>query len=445
MKKSNYNVRIPVGNIVVYYNSLTDEFIAVSPRVDSAFRDHNWENTFETEHPSHFANFKKHGFIIESTRDELSEIRLENKQEAFNSRNQYMMVYPTQDCNLKCWYCYESHVPNTFMSQEVQDRIVKYIEKRIETNSIDSLKLAFFGGEPMLHFSEIAYPLSKRLKEIVTNAGKSFQTFFVTNGTLIGDKEIEMLKEINPYFQITLDGNRTKHNSVRIRKHSNEPTYDTIIKAVKDIVKKIYNPECYNQPIATIRINYDNNTLSYLKELFADLEDIDKSAIFVHLERVWQTKNAVDDTQRQKLKDTFGYLTSQGIYVNHGCFGRKRVSCPAEVINYFIVNYDGGLYKCNGRTLKPEQKEGILSADGDLIWNKQKHAARLGLATFENPHCLSCKMLPRCMGPCSQKLIEHKGFNKDICTIRSLDIPLNEFLLTEFEQRMKICGYDRFK
>ncbi len=72
-------------------------------------------------------------------------------------------------------------------------------------------------------------------------------------------------------------------------------------------------------------------------------------------------------------------------------------------------------------------------------------AARLGLATFENPHCLGCKMLPRCMGPCSQKLAEHNGFCDKICTLKTMDIPLNEYLLMEFEKRMTICGYERFK
>lgn len=341
MKKSNYNIRIPAQNIVVYYNSYTDQFLALSPKLDNIFNDAKWHKIFENEHPTHFFKLKDLGFIIDSDRDELSEIRLQNKLEAFNSREHFMMVYPTQDCNLKCWYCYESHVPNSFMSKEVQDRIVRHIEKSVKQNAFDSLKVAYFGGEPMLGFEDIAYPLSKRLKKIVTDSGKSFQTFFVTNATLIGYKEIDMLKELNPYFQITLDGNRKKHNVVRIRKFNTEPTYEDILKAIKGIVAKIFQTGNYKQPIITVRINYDNNTLVHLPELIADLGDIDRSAIMIHLERVWQTKDTVDDEQRTILRNTIHTLISQGFYVSHGCFGNKRVSCPAESVNYFIVNYDG--------------------------------------------------------------------------------------------------------
>lgn len=445
VKKSGYNIRIPVENIVVYYNSFTDQFLALSRQADALFNDADWEKKFEDVFPSHFSKLKDFGFIIDSNRDELSEIRFQNKQEAFNSREHFMMVYPTQDCNLKCWYCYESHVSDSFMSREIQDRIVRQIEKRVKLNVFDSLKVAFFGGEPMLGFEDIAYPLAKRLKKIVTDAGKSFQTFFVTNATLIGHKEIGMLKELNPYFQITLDGNREKHNVVRIRKNNPKPTYEDILKAIKGIVDEIYHPGNYKQPIVTVRINYDNNTLVHLSELIADLGDIDRSAIMIHLERVWQTKDSVNDEQRAILRETIHTLISQGFYVSHGCFGNKRVSCPAESLNYFIVNYDGSLYRCNGRTLIPELREGVLSEDGDIIWDKTKQSSRLGLATFENPHCLKCKMLPRCMGPCSQKLKEHNGFNEKICTLATMDIPLNESLLMEFEKRMTICGYDRFK
>lgn len=444
-KKSTYNIRVPFRNLVIYYNSFTDQYIALSCKADTFFNNSDWETKFADVYPTQFAKLIELGFIIDANRDELSEIRFQNKQEAFSSREHFLMIYPTQDCNLKCWYCYESHVPNSFMSKEVQDRIVRNIKKRIEDNSFDSLKIAFFGGEPMLGFEDIAYPLAKRIKKVVTEAGKSFHTFFVTNATLIGKKEVDMLRELNPYFQITLDGNKAKHNAVRKRKDGIQPTYSDIIQAIKCIVDNIYNINDYKQPLITVRINYDNNTLVHLPELFADLDSIDRSAVMIHLERVWQTKDSVTDEQRRILRNTIHKLISDGFYVSHGCFGEKRVSCPAESANYFIVNYDGNLYRCNGRTLTPEQREGEMTENGDIVWDKTKQSLRLGLATFENPQCIKCNMLPRCMGPCSQKIAEHKGFCKEICTLETMDIPLNEYLIMEFENRIKSCNYERIK
>ena len=137
-KKSTYNIRVPFRNLVIYYNSFSDQYIALSCKADTFFNNSDWETKFADVYPTQFAKLIELGFIIDANRDELSEIRFQNKQEAFSSREHFLMIYPTQDCNLKCWYCYESHVPNSFMSKEVQDRIVRNIEKRIEDNSFDS-------------------------------------------------------------------------------------------------------------------------------------------------------------------------------------------------------------------------------------------------------------------------------------------------------------------
>ena len=59
----------------------------------------------------------------------------------------------------------------------------------------------------------------------------------------------------------------------------------------------------------------------------------------------------------------------------------------------------------------------------------------MGLATFENPRCLNCIMLPQCLGPCSQKLMEDGEINDEICSLASLDIPLEEYLTIDFEMK----------
>lgn len=436
MKRSRYNIRIPDRNMIIYYNSLSNEYIAMSHRADQAFESLKWEVELKTDFPKHYAFLVRKGFIIENNRDELAEIRLRNKRHAFASRDLLMMVYPTQDCNLKCWYCYETHVKNTLMTEEVQQRILKMIEKRIQANAFDSLRLVFFGGEPLIGFNRVAYPLSCKIKELVTNNGKSFQTFFVTNATLLTIDVIQRMKDIHPFFQITLDGCREKHNTVRVRKESNKGTYDEIIIAIKRIITEIYTPENYSEPIVTIRINYDNNTLRHVSEIIADLSDVDRQAVYIHFERVWQTKKRVNDVQRKLLKETILQFVYAGFHVGHGCFGEKDVSCPAETDSYLIVNYDGNLFRCNGRTLSEKTKEGTLERDGNIIWDKNIQVRRLGLATFENHRCLECKMLPRCMGPCSQKLIEHGTINDSICTVATLDVPLEEYLKFDFQMKL---------
>lgn len=435
MKKSNYNIFIPQKGFVIGYNSFTNKHIGLPRNVYNLLTQEDDLTVFMETYPKHFDGLVEYGFIIDDFVDELSLIRLRNKDEAFASRNLYLMIYPTQDCNLKCWYCYESHVKDSLMTPEVMERVYKLVENKLTSNEFDSLQLGFFGGEPLTNFENIAFPLAKTLKQMVEAKGKKFHSFFVTNGSLITPEMIPLLKEINPYFQITIDGCKEKHNKVRIWKKDNGPTYDTIIDAIKMITTQIYDSKEYSRPIVTLRINYDNQTLKHITDVLDDINEIDRNSLTIHFERVWQTRHLVDDEQYDLFRNVFKQFYMHGFHLHHGCFGIRNVSCPAETNSFIIVNYNGLLYRCNGRTLTPDTKEGELSDDGTITWDTNIKAKRLGLSTFENPKCLNCIMLPQCLGPCSQKLTEHGEVNDEICSLKSLDLPLEEYIAMRFEMK----------
>ena len=443
MKQSAYNVFVQAKGAVLGFNTFRNQYLALSHEAYRALR------TFETQgdskelserYPNIWTQLQHLGFIVEDDFDELALLRLSNKQECFASRHYHLMVYPTQDCNLCCWYCYENHVPNTRMSAEVCDSIVAYVQNLVEQNAFDSFRLSFFGGEPLLDFESIAYPLAQKIKQLVEDANKPFTSFFVTNGSLIDESIVDCLRKINPRLQITLDGNRDKHNQVRKWKMKGKPTYDKIIGALHALAK------CDEiVPLGiTLRINYDNKTLEKLPEILEDLEGIDKRKLCLHFERVWQTADCVDSSQRSRLLEVMRLFLANGYMVDHGVFRPKACSCPAETYSYAIVNYDGSVHKCNGRTLSANTTLGTLH-NGSITWNVPKLAKRIGLATFENPDCLACKMLPLCMGPCSQKLEEHGGFDPSICSMHSIDTSLEEYIALDFQTKRLIDHYKNAK
>ncbi len=437
MKKSSYNIFVPCENIVVGFNTYQNIYMVISHNAYRAYNEDSLE-TLESKFPNCYRNMQSLGFLIADDFDELAMLRLRNKQECFASRFFHLMVYPTQDCNLKCWYCYESHRKDTKMTPEVMERIYLYVKQLIEENAFDSFQLSFFGGEPLLHFDEVVLPLANRIKELVEGAGKSFSTFFVTNASLMNSAIIDKLVTLHPKLQITLDGVREKHDRVRIWKKDNAPTYDTIINAVRTLSQK----EELADFALTLRINYDNETLERLHDLLEDLlVGINKKKLHVHFERVWQTIDSVEDEHRVLLQKTLMEFTEKGFVVDVGGFSRKDCSCPAEIYSFAVVNYDGSLHKCNGRTLTKETACGEITSTGRMEWDGNIIAQRIGLSTFENPTCLQCKMLPLCMGPCSQKLIEMGGFDKKICSMRFVDTSLNDYILQDFRTRALLQQY----
>lgn len=160
-----------------------------------------------------------------------------------------------------------------------------------------------------------------------------------------------------------------------------------------------------------------------------------KNKLRVHFERIWQTRNLINKEQQQLLLNVLGKFVKEGFIISHGVFRRKDIACPSDSMSFFIVNYDGTIHKCNGRTLDEKTQEGVLNMDGNILWNEKRKKQRMDLETFNNPACLSCKILPLCMGPCSQKFLETGKLTKDICSKNSIDFSVEEYLAFEFEMR----------
>ena len=429
MKFSKYNYLIQQKNFVILYNSFSDKFIGISPDIAKLFSASNAISTLETFYPRSFEQLVNLGCIIDDKFNELEQIEENYKRAKFENKQLYLMVFPTQDCNLKCWYCYESHKVGTRMSPVVIERVHKHLCR------YNSVRLGFFGGEPLLDFDKIAFPLAIGAKQICENYNCSFSSFFVTNASLMNEHIINELSLLNPYFQITLDGDKSRHDKIRIWKKDNGGTYDQILASIKLLCEKVDMSSFTDDPLITLRINYDNQTLSHLSGLLDDLREVNKEKVRIHFERVWQTRSSINEEQQELLMKTFAHFINEGFTITHGVFRRKNIACPSDSNSFYIVNYDGSIHKCNGRTLNEKTQEGFLSQTGEIHWEASKYDKRMGLVTYSNPNCLNCKMLPLCMGPCTQKVLEVGGFSPQICSKHSIDVDIEEYLTSEFEMR----------
>ncbi len=439
MKKSKYNIIIRRENASLIYNSFTNTYLALSNPVCDAFESCSVED-FSHKYGKSYHRMCALGVFIPESKDELSIIRYKNKIATFNSRALRIVVYPTQDCNLKCWYCYENHIPHTLMQHDTMDKIVKYVEKSVAKNTFDEICVTLFGGEPFIHFDTIAYPLLSRIKEIVENARKMFSCFFVTNASLIDEGIILKLKTLKPHFQITLDGDKERHDKVRIWKDGNKPTFDHILWVAHRLCSEIDGENFF----LTLRINYDNTTLQSLSQVLEKIKDIDRKKVYIHFERVWQTEGESTKENKDLFRQILRDFIETGFCVNQGTFRGYPYSCPSDIRSSIVFNYDGTIHKCNGRTLSKQTQYGVLNKDGTLDIDEEKMAKRLSVATFEHKECLQCKMLPVCMGPCSQKLLEQGGkWSKEICSMKSLDTSLSDYLLMDFWVKNMVEKYNK--
>ena len=144
MKKSIYNICVIKANGAFIYNSFNNVYVAISVKLCNDFENMNLE-TFSHLYSCAFQKFKEIGLIVPDSVDELALIRYKNKMATFASREMRIVVYPTQDCNLKCWYCYENHVPNTRLTKEISARIEKFVSREIDLKSATIIQYTIKG------------------------------------------------------------------------------------------------------------------------------------------------------------------------------------------------------------------------------------------------------------------------------------------------------------
>ncbi|MBQ2838386.1 MAG: radical SAM protein [Muribaculaceae bacterium] len=407
MKYSKYNIPISVSKDTdIIYNSLSDKYVFLKKGLlEASLRNNN---------NSCYNNLKKGGFIVDDNTDETQLCLEKARQIECDETSAHLIINPTINCNFRCWYCYEKHVPSK-MSEATIDNIKRLIVK--SCRKAENLTISFFGGEPLIYYDDVMLPIIKYAKKIALENGVNFTTNCTTNGSLFNKTRIAELKELNFNFaQITLDGNRDVHNKTRCYA-SGKGSYDKIIENIKELAR--------NHVSVTLRINYTKENIHSIADIptdFSDIPDDERRFINVSFHKVWQ-EGELESNEIEKSISAFieaGFVASKFVLGSY-CYGDLR--------NSAVINYNGDVYKCTAVNFEEEKRDGYLDSNGDIIWENNSLEKRMA-AKFSNKPCLECNLLPICHGGCSSKPLENGcnycifGFNEE----KKMNAVMNKFL-----------------
>ncbi|MDO5317081.1 MAG: radical SAM protein [bacterium] len=120
----------------------------------------------------------------------------------------------SERCNLACRYCYcgtcRDEVPNSgLMPSEIARRAVEWL---FAHSGKDDVSITFFGGEPLLNKQVMkeAIALSQKL---AAERGVKAEYVMTTNGTLLDDEAIDLIKTYNFGLMVSLDGPQELHDA----------------------------------------------------------------------------------------------------------------------------------------------------------------------------------------------------------------------------------------
>lgn len=145
---------------------------------------------------------------------------------ALNPRTLHLMVFPTENCNFRCTYCFEEHIRGR-MHPELVGGIKKLIDGRLD--DLEHLHFSWFGGEPLMArdvIFDIAEFAHRRCKE----AGVGLSSDMTTNGYFLTTAVMQRLSAAGQrQFHISLDGIGAAHDRTRPLA-SGKGTFDRIWK-----------------------------------------------------------------------------------------------------------------------------------------------------------------------------------------------------------------------
>ncbi len=163
------------------------------------------------------------GFLVPSDRDEFAAVDA-LRTALNNSRTLDLIVMPTEDCNFRCVYCYETFAKKT-MAPEAKDRLKAFLRTTIP--NLDCLRLAWFGGEPLLAFPVMVEIAEYALALCDTFAVK-FESSITTNAYLLDEDKIDFLQATRcRNYRVTLDGTHETHDLTRPPRDGGK-TFDVI-------------------------------------------------------------------------------------------------------------------------------------------------------------------------------------------------------------------------
>ena len=292
-------------------------------------------------------------------------------------------IFPTTECNARCFYCFETGCKVQKMDILTADALSEYIIN----NSGDTVYLRWFGGEPLLNVECI-----DRISTKLTEANIKIHSSMVSNGYLFDEKIVEKAKSNwnLEKVQITLDGTEKTYNKVKNYIYKNENPFIKVIDNIQLLL--------INNIFVTIRLNADDYNIDDLYKLadylHSKLNSFNNFSVVPHLlfKKYKRSRKSNNLEYRSSLKNKFekfeNYLYALNLQKPKPVPKNPRINfCLADNKSALVVMPNGSLTRCEHKISDKDLTGSIFTNIKPKPWqNYVEH----------NQLCYTCPLLPDC-------------------------------------------------
>ena len=326
-----------------------------------------------------------------------------------SSNSQQLTFVVTQDCNLRCGYCYMIGKNNChIMSIETAKKAIDYFVENKETLfNTEYLILDFIGGEPLLEIKLIEQIVDYFFVKTYTEKCDWFGRVRInlqSNGVLVDTPEVHhLLKKYRNLVSlgITIDGIKVKHDLHRVFPDG---------KGSYEIVEKNYLKAFSWGITDSTKVTFGSEDLKYLKDSIIHLwsfgiENIPANIVF---EDVW--KEGDDAIYHDQLVELADHIIDNKLWNKHNTslfsdsigFKAKSEDLMHPVCgtgNMYCVDSDGSIYNCvrfMGYSLNGKRSRKIGDIYNGIIADRLRPLKTVFPKYLNSPKCLECRVNQHC-------------------------------------------------
>lgn len=269
----------------------------------------------------------------------------------------------SHDCNMRCSYCYAQGgnygAHSQLMTEEIAQKCINYWYDNID-KSKKFFEVVFFGGEPLFN-QKVFFYIIKKINNIISELGANVRYTMATNGTIINEDILNVIKENN--FNLSISNDGMKHIHDRNRPYvSGRQSYDDVIRNILEF-QKVNNNLVVNMVVVKDMIPFVEESVKELWEKGVQSVNVslcmDNQVILTYEDlKMWneQITHLAEITFQNIISGKKQYLSN--IYDSILSFGKSDGIGKCSLFNngVFVFAPNGDVYKCHRNVGKEKYK-----------------------------------------------------------------------------------------
>lgn len=405
LRESRYNIWDSVGGEEYVYNGVSGGLLRLDPE-----QRREMERLLDGEdsriEPALLLKLIQGRMLVEPDTDEIQLLRQRYEVTKRARDAMGLTIVTSLGCNFACPYCFEDK-PSSRLTPGTAAAVVALVENQAARQELKSLRVTWFGGEPLVGRREL-YSLGEQFLDVAHRYDIDYSADIITNGYLLDDEACQILAAQNVVSaQIGLDGPREIHDCYRPLLNGSG-TFDRVLENIRRAAQYFD---------VSVRVNVDKQNVGAAQQVLAVLAGqglADKVTVYLgHL--VALTTNPAAPSAHfgaDRCLSIADYSAAAGDFTGlatHLGLGSPSMPqpcgapCTAVRENEWVVGPQGQLWKCWDNVGDEAHTVGTIF---ELNEGMQQPSAYDAYDPFRDAECMACIALPVCMGGCAHHAFE---------------------------------------